>query len=445
MKNFTFILLAILLASCAQKETKTTLRFNVSDYNGNAPRVIIGWSNRSVEIDPSTGQGTYEIDLQAPTYALVEARKLERKLCFLEPGKELTLDYSMKKGEKEITYGGTLGEEAKVLNQPKFYAFTPINYLDKDIQKAARKADSVLDANLKKLEGTAFSKTFKQWEAKRLRVEALAALQRAPLADTAAYVAIIGERIAACDSTYLSIPAYRQVLDQYIRKLVSINRKGKALLEGTDLADMRLACIFEYVKEPAAQGFLVDETLFHLGDLGIKKYEDIYNRYVKDPERLAAYAEACQKAKRIAPGQPCPDFRFADNHGDTVTLADLKGKYVYIDMWATWCGPCKGEMPSLLKLEEEFAGEDILFVSLSIDRNRDIDLWKKTIEEMGLGGIQLHLGENWDWLKIFMPSSMSVPRFVLLDREGKIINSSMSRPSDKATAEKFRELLNNEK
>ena len=111
-------------------------------------------------------------------------------------------------------------------------------------------------------------------------------------------------------------------------------------------------------------------------------------------------------------------------------------------MWATWCGPCKGEMPSLLKLEEEFAGKDILFVSLSIDRNKDIDLWKKTIEEMGLGGIQLHLGENWDWLKIFMPSSMSVPRFVLLDREGKIINASMSRPSDKATAERFKQLLN---
>ena len=207
----------------------------------------------------------------------------------------------------------------------------------------------------------------------------------------------------------------------------------------------KMKYILKNISEPAARSYLVDITLFHFGEQGIERYDRLYNQYVTDPERLALYAEACKKAERIAPGQPCPDFRFADNHGDTVTLADLKGKYVYIDMWATWCGPCKGEMPSLLKLEEEFAGEDILFVSLSIDRNKDIDLWKKTIEEMGLGGIQLHLGENWEWLKIFMPASMSVPRFVLLDREGKFINSSMTRPSDKATAEKFRELLNNEK
>lgn len=81
-------------------------------------------------------------------------------------------------------------------------------------------------------------------------------------------------------------------------------------------------------------------------------------------------------------------------------------------------------------------------MSLSVDKNKDIELWKQTIKKMGLGGIQLHLGENWEWLKNFMPASMSVPRFVLLDREGKIIDANMSRPSDKATAERFHKLLN---
>ena len=130
-----------------------------------------------------------------------------------------------------------------------------------------------------------------------------------------------------------------------------------------------------------------------------------------------------------------------DINGKSVKSSDLKGKYVYIDLWATWCGPCKGEMPSLAVLEEEFAGKDITFVSISIDRNKDIDLWKKTVADMKLGGIQLHLAEDWDWLKNFMPNGMSVPRFILLDREGKIVDANMTRPSDKVTKQRFEELL----
>lgn len=434
--------LPFLLASCRQEKTATTLRFNVSDYDGNAPRVIIGWDNQSVAID-SAGKGALTLDLKAPTYATVEVRKYDRRLCYLEPGKDLSLSYSMKKGEKAVTFDGALAPENRFIYQNDYLPYR-LDYQERNPQKNVRTIDSVLAVNLQKVAESDQSATFKEWESKRIQVEALNALMRVPLMNAPDHVKLLTERINR-DSTYLSIPAYREALDQYIRKCVSADRQGGRIPEGAGLADIRMKYILENISEPAARSYLVDITLFHFGEQGIERYDRLYNQYVTDPERLALYAEACKKAERIAPGQPCPDFRFADNHGDTVTLADLKGKYVYIDMWATWCGPCKGEMPSLLKLEEEFAGEDILFVSLSIDRNKDIDLWKKTIEEMGLGGIQLHLGENWEWLKIFMPASMSVPRFVLLDREGKFINSSMTRPSDKATAEKFRELLNNEK
>ena len=113
---------------------------------------------------------------------------------------------------------------------------------------------------------------------------------------------------------------------------------------------------------------------------------------------------------------------------------------MYLDIWATWCGPCKGEMPSLLELEKRFEGKDILFVSLSVDKNKDIELWKQTIEKMGLGGIQLHLGENWAWLKNFMPASLSVPRFILLDRKGRVLRLEMTRPSDPRTETILRQL-----
>ena len=337
-------------------------------------------------------------------------------------------------------YRGTLGEENQFLNQVKFYDVVRVDYKNPNIQVIARRADSVLAVNKAKLEKTSYSATFKAWEGKRLQVETWFPVLRTRELDTAVYLQTIRQCFVE-DSTYLSLPNYREFLEQYLRTLVRLGHGTKSTLEGEDLADARLKMIFDNFQEPAIVGYLVDATLFHFAERGIERYEKIYNQHVKDAARLALYAEACKKADRIAPGQPCPDFSFADNTGKMVTLADLKGKFVYIDMWATWCGPCKGEMPSLLELEKRFEGKDILFVSLSIDKNKDIELWKQTIENMGLGGIQLHLGENWDWLKIFMPASMSVPRFVLLDREGKFIDANMTRPSDKATAERLEALL----
>ena len=156
---------------------------------------------------------------------------------------------------------------------------------------------------------------------------------------------------------------------------------------------------------------------------------------------MAAFAEACKKSERIMPGNPCPDFTFRDINDRAVSLADLKGKYVYMDIWATWCGPCKWEMKFLPELEERLAGKDITFVSLSIDQNKDIKKWKQMVADMQLKGVQLHLGENWTWLKNFMPASLSVPRFILLDREGKIVTANMTRPSDKETLKKLESLL----
>ena len=106
--RYSLFALLLLLATACTRETQTTIRFNVQDPDDTPPRVIVGWNNDKVSIDPTTGEGVKTMDLQAPTYALIEVRKHDRRLCFLEPGKDLTLAYSQKKGEKQVTYGGVL-------------------------------------------------------------------------------------------------------------------------------------------------------------------------------------------------------------------------------------------------------------------------------------------------------------------------------------------------
>lgn len=125
-----------------------------------------------------------------------------------------------------------------------------------------------------------------------------------------------------------------------------------------------------------------------------------------------------------------PTFNYENHKGGTTKLADLKGKYVYIDVWATWCGPCRAEIPSLKKLEEKYHDMNIAFVSISIDVDKDHEKWKNFVSEKQLGGIQLFADKNWN--SDFMTSYgiNSIPRFILIDPTGKIVKSDAARPSD---------------
>ncbi len=127
---------------------------------------------------------------------------------------------------------------------------------------------------------------------------------------------------------------------------------------------------------------------------------------------------------------------YYDMEGKSVSLEDLKGKYLYIDVWATWCGPCRQEIPHLKKLEEQFHGKNIHFVSISLDARRKD--WMAMVEKEQLGGIQLLGGPE---AQIAIDYKINgIPRFLLFDRDGKLINNNMPRPSDAQTAKMLEQL-----
>lgn len=137
-----------------------------------------------------------------------------------------------------------------------------------------------------------------------------------------------------------------------------------------------------------------------------------------------------------------PAFDFENHAGGKVKLADLKGKYVYIDVWATWCGPCRGEIPFLKTAEEKYHGKNIEFVSISVDVAKDYEKWKTFVTEKQLGGLQLLADNNWnsDFIKAFAINS--IPRFILIDPDGKVVDSDALRPSNPKLLEKLDKLLN---
>jgi len=140
-----------------------------------------------------------------------------------------------------------------------------------------------------------------------------------------------------------------------------------------------------------------------------------------------------QKMKNIGSfvnGSPAPNFELLDNNDKKVTLEDFKGKYIFIDFWATWCKPCIAEIPSLKKMEEKFKDKNIVFLSISIDNQKDVEKWKKFITDNELHGPQL-IGDNGWKSKVSKEYIIqSVPRFVLIDTEGLLVDIDAPRPSD---------------
>lgn len=151
------------------------------------------------------------------------------------------------------------------------------------------------------------------------------------------------------------------------------------------------------------------------------------------------YVQA-QKTNEII-GKPSPSFDFENHAGGKEKLENFRGKYVYIDVWATWCAPCRAEIPHLQKIEEKYHDKKIAFLSISVDEQKDYEKWKKFVNDKKLGGVQLYADKNWNSDFITAYGINSIPRFILIDPNGNVIDANAKRPSDSKLVDQLDSLL----
>lgn len=163
--------------------------------------------------------------------------------------------------------------------------------------------------------------------------------------------------------------------------------------------------------------------------------------YDKIEQQLSKREMMRVHAKKLK-GKASPLFAYKNHKGGITSLQDLKGKYVFIDVWATWCGPCRMEIPSLHEVAQEFHDKNITFVSISIDKEKDFQKWSKMVSDMELAGVQLIADKDWksDFIKAY--GIKSIPRFILINTEGIIIDADAKRPSDPELKKQLAALLN---
>lgn len=148
-------------------------------------------------------------------------------------------------------------------------------------------------------------------------------------------------------------------------------------------------------------------------------------------------------ANSTKPEMASVGFDYENHAGGKTALKDLKGKLVYIEIWATWCGPCIKEMPSLTKLIEEYKdNKDIVFVSISIDAKNEYDKWRTMVPAKNVGGIQLLADKSLESEFMKFYSVGMIPRSIMIDAEGNIISQHAPRPSSPETRTFINDLLN---
>jgi thiol-disulfide isomerase/thioredoxin len=143
--------------------------------------------------------------------------------------------------------------------------------------------------------------------------------------------------------------------------------------------------------------------------------------------------EVRDKVKKYAKGAIAPKFSFPDMNGKMVSLSDFKGKIVYLDVWASWCGPCRREIPAAKELEKQMHGKDVVFLCVSVDG--DEAAWKKIVKEKELTGVHIHSKGDFNSEMTKLYDIRSIPTYIIIDRNGKIWKMGAERPSGKAKEE----------
>ena len=195
-----------------------------------------------------------------------------------------------------------------------------------------------------------------------------------------------------------------------------------------DLAKQKLdgRVLYWFLAGELIDGFRESEAFA----LAHQKWEDFreINPY---PEYTEAVQAALDLALQLQPGQPAPEFTLDDLDGQPVSLSQFRGKVVLLDFWASWCGPCIGDLPHLRQIKERTAGQPVVFLNLSLDT--DEAAWRKAIEKHGIEGVHVRAhGFYSDPAKSY--NIRGIPSYFLVDSQGVIADCPRVSETDEMVA-----------
>ena len=135
------------------------------------------------------------------------------------------------------------------------------------------------------------------------------------------------------------------------------------------------------------------------------------------PAYTEAVEEVVRETAQLKPGQPAPDFTLDDLQGQSVSLSDFKGQAVFLDFWASWCGPCIGAIPHLEELKQRASDQKVVFLNISLD---PADEWHQAVDEHGLTGVHVHAPGGWRAAVAQLYQVRGIPSYFLVGPDGRM-------------------------
>lgn len=447
MKPFLSIfLLSVLTFSC--KETPTFIHLK-GQLDGMGPVAIMSYDAASSMLGDSRdikihtdAQGFFDtiIPLSKPEYY-----SIRRNTLYLTPGDDMEIYINENSHEAKFTgKGAEVNEYMKYRLFPKAGSFIEAGRnIRSDFTTTKTLVDSLAGVRSLQLhEMKKAGKDFKQLEEARIHADIINS-----------YVSYISysnefrsdskEEMKAKKNGFIQhvVPLVNPLLSKIIDEKyldVAVVRNVIGLSE-----DSSFAALFEGITLPERTKELYEAAgyvnkLRNEATLAVVNESKTYAESMKSKDFKVEVVGKITQASKLLPGASAIDITMEDKSGNVSKLSDYKGKVIYMDFWATWCGACIAESPVFIELSKKYTGKEIVFLQISTDNNREA--WGKFVEKEKAALPQFiskdtRLKDEW---AIFY-----IPRFILIDKNFNIVNAYAELPSNTNIENILNDALNN--
>lgn len=449
------IILSLLALAAPLAASAQLLEITAKDTTG-LSRTFIANHGDFQPLNFTDGRMTYDRpDVKRLTTIYIMGPQLSAP-AVVEPGQTLSVSLAKKGGKWTVKYKGKNANASifnKQLERLSSQGWETITLDEYDDEQVTVNKDFDFDAELKRL-AAEYPKTLKA--AGKVGDATLRALysHTTDVAYLAARIQCLSARDRikgiGSDSELQSLISSIDPNDTVMQDFGLVERYLETKVKGTPDDDDLTGYAVSYVNtidhtvtNPRIRHQLLNGIAMTVFNADNKAYvlDDFWNAYKQaaDTALVRYYQTIVDSKLATKAGTPCPDETFEDADGKTHRLSDFfnKGRYLYIDMWATWCIPCVAEIPYVEKHVEHYKDNPkIQFISISIDSNHDA--WHRKLAKDKPQWPQFISATKQELDKLMRDWGVTgIPRFIIINPDGTINNAAAFRPSDP----KFYELM----